>query len=141
MDSIVIVTEEDRTKLKDQEILDTNKTQRRNDHLDASNEVRSLLEFLYLNVKVRSPAEIAELTDQKLLQERIDLSSVLTTQLIKDIRSSIEILLSIKNDQSVTQNGGQMETLMMNDDSCAERISLSDHPFRSFSRQDTNPFD
>jgi len=28
-------------------------------HLDASKEVRTLLEFLFVDVKVRSPAEIA----------------------------------------------------------------------------------
>lgn len=47
-------------------------------------------------------------------------------QLIKDIRSSIEVLLSIKNDNSNT-NGGRMDTLMMQDDSMADRASFSEH--------------
>lgn len=47
--------------------------------MDASNEVRNLLEFLFLDVKVRSPAEIAELTDQKLVDERSQLNLVPTT--------------------------------------------------------------
>jgi len=107
-------------------MVDTNRTIRRDgSHLDASKEVRSLLEFLYLDVKVRSPAEIQDLTDQKLVQERVDLALIPTDKLIKDIRSSIEILLSIKNDNTNTANGGHMETLMMNDDSVADRTSMS----------------
>ena len=121
--------------------MDTTRTQRRNEHLDASKEVRGLLEFLYLDVKVRSPAEIQDLTDSKLMQERADLAAIPTTQLIKDIRSSIEILLSIKNDQSNTNNGGPMETLIMNEDSCVDRASLCDNIFGSFSHHDTNPFE
>lgn len=42
--------------------------------------------------------QIQELTDAKLVQERNELTLVPTAQLIKNIRSSIEILLSIKND-------------------------------------------
>ena len=64
-----------------------------------TSEVRSLLEFLYLDVKVRSPDEIQGLTEDKLALERKNLASVSTTQLINNIRSSIEVLLSIKNDQ------------------------------------------
>jgi len=90
-----------------------------------------MLEYLYLDVKVRSPAEvsffstfsstfnffiilaakylkhyylnfalkIADLTDLKLAEERAALGRIRTTTLIKDIRTSIELLLSIKNDQ------------------------------------------
>ena len=110
-------------------------------HLDASKEVRTLLEFLFLDVKVRSPAEIAELTDEKLFAERANLLQVSTAQLIKDIRSSIEVLLSIKNDPNTTENGGHMETLMMNDDSVNDKASFSDHPFKSFLHHETNPFE
>ena len=41
--------------------------------------MRGLLEFLYLDVKVRSPAEIQDLTDAKLMQERADLAAIATT--------------------------------------------------------------
>ena len=90
---------------------------------------------------MRSPAEIQELTDAKLMQERADLAAIPTTQLIKDIRSSIEILLSIKNEQSNTKNSGPMETLIMNEDSCVDRASLYEKIFGSFSHKDTNPFE
>ena len=75
------------------------------------------------------------------MQERNDLTLVATTQLIKDIRSSIEILLSIKNDQTNTNNG-HMDSLIMQDDSVADRASLSDRPFHTQgSPQSTNPFE
>jgi hypothetical protein len=64
------------------------------------------------------------------VQERNDLTLVATTSLIKDIRSSIEVLLSIKNDQTNTNNG-HMDSLIMQDDSVADRTSLSDHPFHT----------
>lgn len=69
-----------------------------------------------------------------MVEERIELSKVPTTQLIKDIRSSIEILLSIKNDQTNTNNGGNMDTLMMQDESVADRTSMlsnEQHPFHT----------
>ena len=97
--------------------------------MDASNEVRNLLEFLFLDVKVRSPAEIAELTDQKLVNERSQLNQVPTAQLIKDIRASIEVLLSIKNDQANTHGG--RDPMAYQDESLLDRTSLSDHPFHS----------
>ena len=87
------------------------------------------------------------MTDQKLVEERVELSKVPTTQLIKDIRSSIEILLSIKNDQTNTNNGaGNMDTLMMQDESVADRSSMLSggerHPFHTQSaRSLTNPFE
>ena len=34
---------------------------RRDYHIDASKEVRNLLEFLYLDVKVRSPSEVSNI--------------------------------------------------------------------------------
>ena len=56
----MIVTDEDLQRRKAEERLaDTTKTVRRDDHLDASKEVRHLLEFLFLDVKVRSPAEVS----------------------------------------------------------------------------------
>ena len=38
---------------------ETTQTVRRDYHIDASKEVRNLLEFLYLDVKVRSPSEVS----------------------------------------------------------------------------------
>lgn len=108
--------------------------------LDASKEVRSLLEFLYLDVKVRSPAEIQDLTDGKLMQERADLVEIPTAELIKDIRGYIEILLSIKNDQTNT-NGGHMDTLIMQDDSVADRTSFDEMAFGTSSPRSINPFE
>lgn len=92
---------------------------------------------------MRSPAEIQELTDAKLVQERAELGKITTAQLIRDIRSSIEILLSIKNDNSNSNNGGgPMETLIMNDESCVSRASLGDDIFGSISQEHrTNPVD
>ena len=138
----IAIDPEDEKRKSDDQMVDTNRTIRRDgSHLDASKEVRSLLEFLYLDVKVRSPAEIQDLTDQKLVQERVDLALIPTDKLIKDIRSSIEILLSIKNDNTNTANGGHMETLMMNDDSVADRTSMSNSQFNTFSARSTNPFE
>lgn len=34
-----------------------------------------------------------------------------------------------------------METLIMNDDSCVDRVSMGDNIFGSFSHHDTNPFE
>ena len=53
-----MLTDDDKLKKMGEE-----EVRRDNTHTDASNEVRNLLEYLYLDVKVRSPAEIAELTD------------------------------------------------------------------------------
>ena len=59
-ESIVILTDEDAQRRKaEEQLAETNKTERRNVHVDASKEVRNLLEFLYLDVKVRSPAEVS----------------------------------------------------------------------------------
>ena len=62
--SIVIMTDEDlQRKTAEEYLVETNKTQRRDGgHMDASKEVRNLLEFLFLDVKVRSPAEVSVLT-------------------------------------------------------------------------------
>ena len=38
---------------------ETTQTVRRDYHIDASKEVRNLLEFLFLDVKVRSPSEVS----------------------------------------------------------------------------------
>ena len=70
LNSAIIMTDADELdpKTTEDRIADTLRTQRRDGHhLDASKEVRNLLEFLYLDVKVRSPAEIADLTDTKLV--------------------------------------------------------------------------
>ncbi len=57
---MIIVTDEDYQKRKaEDKMTDTNKTMRRDGLSDASKEVRSLLEFLFLDVKVRSPAEVS----------------------------------------------------------------------------------
>lgn len=85
LDSIIIASEEDRV-IAEERLVDTSRTDRRAVHIDASKEVRSLLEFLFLDVKVRSPAEIQDLTDAKLMEERANLTKVTTIQLIKDIR-------------------------------------------------------
>ena len=124
-----MLTEDDKLKNMGEE--DAVKTHLRpgNTHIDASNDVRNLLEFLFLDVKVRSPAEIAELTDQKLVKERSQLNQVPTAQLIKDIRASIEVLLSIKNEQANT-NGGR-DPMAYQDESLLDRTSLSDHRFHS----------
>ena len=59
-----MLTEDDKLKkMGDEEEAIQTHLRLDNTHLDASNEVRNLLEFLFLDVKVRSPAEIAELTD------------------------------------------------------------------------------
>jgi hypothetical protein len=57
----VIFTDEDlQKKTAEQRLVETNKTHKRDGgHMDASKEVRNLLEFLYLDVKVRSPAEVS----------------------------------------------------------------------------------
>ena len=55
---LFMLTDDDKLKKMGEE-----EVRRDNTHTDASNEVRNLLEYLYLDVKVRSPAEIAELTD------------------------------------------------------------------------------
>ena len=61
-----------------------------------------------------------------------------TTQLIKDIRHSIEILLSIKNDQNANANENmQVDTSIMHEESL---LGLSAHnPYGS--PQSTNPFE
>jgi hypothetical protein len=56
-ESIAIVADDDRRRAEEK-MVDTNRTIRREDHIDASKEVRSLLEFLFLDVKVRSPVDI-----------------------------------------------------------------------------------
>ena len=72
------------------------------------------------------------------MQERVDFKLIATTQLIKDIRQSIEILLSIKNDQTANGNtGGNIDTSLMHEESL---LGLSAHnPYGS--PQSTNPFD
>jgi len=59
--------------------------------------VRTLLEYLYLDVKVRSPDEIQDLTNEKLESERKELTQKPADKLIAEIRSFIEVLLTIKN--------------------------------------------
>ena len=60
-ESIVILTDEDFKRRKEEEQLaETTQTVRRDYHIDASKEVRNLLEFLYLDVKVRSPSEVSK---------------------------------------------------------------------------------
>ncbi len=65
-ESIAIATDEDRRRAEEK-LVDTNRTIRRDHHADASKDVRSLLEFLFLDVKVRSPVDIQDLTDDKLV--------------------------------------------------------------------------
>lgn len=59
--------------------------------------MRTLLEYLYLDVKVRSPDEIQDLTNEKLESERKELTQKPADKLIAEIRSFIEVLLTIKN--------------------------------------------
>ena len=82
--------------------------------------------------------QIQDLTDEKLVQERTDLKAISTTAVIKDIRHSIEVLLSIKNDQNQTQQTAQnMDTSLMHEESL---LGLSAHnPYGS--PGSTNPFD
>ena len=62
-----------------------------------------------------------------------------TPQLIQNIRHSIEVLLSIKNDQG---NGNQMNSSMINDESGLNQSSnLSARQLHRGSPQSTNPFD
>jgi len=62
-----------------------------------------MLEYLYLDVKVRSPREIQALTDERLAEERIELATVPSPDLVAKIRSSIEVLLAIKQQGSSSQ--------------------------------------
>ena len=66
------------------------------------------------------------------------MKQIATTQLIKDIRHSIEILLSIKNDQNGNGNNGtNEETSILHEESL---LGLSAHnPYCS--PQSTNPFE
>ena len=51
----------------------------------------------------------------------------------------MQILLSVKNDQANTNNGGDgpMEPLIINDDSSVERASMGKDTFGSISHNDT----
>ena len=71
-ESMIIVTDEDYPKRKvEDKLTDTNKTLRRDGLSDASKEVRSLLEFLFLDVKVRSPAEVSSPIHIHMLVNRV----------------------------------------------------------------------
>jgi hypothetical protein len=53
------VTLQKERKDKEVVLLDSNRTKKRVDDKDSMSEVRTLLEYLYLDVKVRSPEEVS----------------------------------------------------------------------------------
>ena len=57
---------------------------------------------LYLDVKVRNPEEVENYTDKKLEEERSSLLKIDILTIIGYIRSSFEILLTIKEDEGNT---------------------------------------
>jgi len=67
------------------------------DNVDAS--VLDSLIDLYLNVKVRTPEEIDNCTKEQLEEERQALQSISPVLLIGYIKSSFEILLSLKEEE------------------------------------------
>jgi len=90
-----------------------------NDKKSEEAEVKALLEYLYLDVKVRSPDEIKELTNEKLEEERIMLTKKSPDKLISDIRGFIEVLLTIKNNNDPDQTQSKAELDSPSDSSMA----------------------
>lgn len=63
-------------------------------------------------VVTSAAVKIQDLTDEKLQRERIELQAMTSTELISQIRSNIEILLSIKqNDKPVTLQSLESQTM------------------------------
>lgn len=96
--------------------------------------MRALLEYLYLDVKVRSPDEIKELTNEKLEQERAQLTKKSPDKLISDIRGFIEVLLTIKNNNEPDQTQSKAELDTPSDSSMAfGKAQIGKHSVKSVS--------
>lgn len=58
--------------------------------------VRKAILELYLNVKIRSQEEIAQMNDDMMAQERSKLNNVDTVDIIDYIKQSVEILMHMR---------------------------------------------
>lgn len=79
--------------------------------MDNYNDIQNALIDLYLNVKIRSSEELRDFTSEKLEDERQTLKDAKPLLLVDYIRTSVEILVSMRKDEDALVCGKEESVL------------------------------